>query len=343
MTSADRPRRRRKCAESSPSGSQARRSSVLVASASAGFSSSVPRGRERRCSPRRSRPGSTRRSSRYPDPASQRPSSVSTPSSFASSPGARRSSRASGAASASSSSTRSTRSGRGVRRCSSPAPIELYSWIDPSDFSFYGPWGARNPSGDLIIESRRWRERLFEARAPERRPNPMACKDRRARQPVPRRHARRHGRRRPACTQPAARRHGWNRQPAVHAQGADEPHQHTPGRLIHRPAPARQGRAAHPGRAAAQRADLLHRSDERPARRARPGTDPAWPHGSSRAVPYADQGRPQGRVRPLPQQGLARTRPRHAEAPRRDRPDHERLLAGDDRPDLLDGADECPA
>ena len=27
-------------------------------------------------------------------------------------------------------------------------------------------------------------------------------------------------------------------------------------------------------------------------------------------------------------------------APRRDRPDHERLLAGDDRPDLLDGADE---
>ena len=33
---------------------------------------------------------------------------------------------------------------------------------------------------------------------------------------------------------------------------------------------------------------------------------------------------------------------RHTRAPRRDRADHERLLAGDDRPDLLDGADERP-
>jgi ATP-dependent Zn protease len=32
----------------------------------------------------------------------------------------------------------------------------------------YGPHGAINPSGDLIIESREWRERMFEARAPER-------------------------------------------------------------------------------------------------------------------------------------------------------------------------------
>ena len=39
-------------------------------------------------------------------------------------------------------------------------------------------------------------------------------------------------------------------------------------------------------------------------------------------------------------EGRARGRPRHAEAPRRDRADHERLLAGDDRPGLLDGADD---
>jgi cell division protease FtsH len=32
----------------------------------------------------------------------------------------------------------------------------------------YGPQGAINASGDLIIESREWRDRLFEARAPER-------------------------------------------------------------------------------------------------------------------------------------------------------------------------------
>jgi cell division protease FtsH len=49
-----------------------------------------------------------------------------------------------------------------------------YSWRDVSDFSFYGPWGAQNPSGDLVVETRRWRERLFEQRAPGRRTNPIA-------------------------------------------------------------------------------------------------------------------------------------------------------------------------
>src|ERR671933_973889 len=34
---------------------------------------------------------------------------------------------------------------------------------------FYGPWGAINPSGDLVVESAAWRARLFEQRAPERR------------------------------------------------------------------------------------------------------------------------------------------------------------------------------
>jgi ATP-dependent Zn protease len=34
---------------------------------------------------------------------------------------------------------------------------------------FYGPFGALNSSGDLVVESRQWRERLFEQRAPERR------------------------------------------------------------------------------------------------------------------------------------------------------------------------------
>src|SRR4051812_15269276 len=38
----------------------------------------------------------------------------------------------------------------------------------------YGPHGAINPSGDLIIENREWRERMFESRAPERTsPYPM--------------------------------------------------------------------------------------------------------------------------------------------------------------------------
>ncbi len=33
---------------------------------------------------------------------------------------------------------------------------------------YFGPYGARNPSGDVIIESREWRDHMFELRAPER-------------------------------------------------------------------------------------------------------------------------------------------------------------------------------
>jgi len=33
----------------------------------------------------------------------------------------------------------------------------------------FGPWGALTPSGDLVLETRAWRERMFEARAPEPR------------------------------------------------------------------------------------------------------------------------------------------------------------------------------
>jgi len=36
------------------------------------------------------------------------------------------------------------------------------------DFEFHGPMGALTSSGDLIIENRAWRDRLFEARAPQR-------------------------------------------------------------------------------------------------------------------------------------------------------------------------------
>jgi ATP-dependent Zn protease len=37
------------------------------------------------------------------------------------------------------------------------------------DFLFFGPNGALNPTGDMILETRAWRERLFNERAPERR------------------------------------------------------------------------------------------------------------------------------------------------------------------------------
>jgi cell division protease FtsH len=37
------------------------------------------------------------------------------------------------------------------------------------DFCFYGRFGSLTPSGDLILENRAWRDKLFEARAPQRR------------------------------------------------------------------------------------------------------------------------------------------------------------------------------
>jgi ATP-dependent Zn protease len=41
----------------------------------------------------------------------------------------------------------------------------LTDWTRP----YYGPMGAINPSGDIIIESAAWRDYIFESRAPERR------------------------------------------------------------------------------------------------------------------------------------------------------------------------------
>src|SRR3954451_10485004 len=38
------------------------------------------------------------------------------------------------------------------------------------DFAFHGPWGAQTSTGDLILETRAWRERLFASRAPDPQP-----------------------------------------------------------------------------------------------------------------------------------------------------------------------------
>ncbi|HEX5029139.1 MAG TPA: AAA family ATPase [Gaiellaceae bacterium] len=48
---------------------------------------------------------------------------------------------------------------------------------DVHDYLFYGPFGALNPSGDLILENRQWRDRLFTERAPAS-PGPSAFMDR---------------------------------------------------------------------------------------------------------------------------------------------------------------------
>jgi ATP-dependent Zn protease len=39
--------------------------------------------------------------------------------------------------------------------------------LDLHELLWYGPFGALNPSGDLVLEDRQWRERLFAERAPQ--------------------------------------------------------------------------------------------------------------------------------------------------------------------------------
>jgi ATP-dependent Zn protease len=58
----------------------------------------------------------------------------------------------------------------GMRRQALGAPIPggTATPADLSDHLFFGPNGALTPSGDLILETRAWRERLFAERAPQR-------------------------------------------------------------------------------------------------------------------------------------------------------------------------------
>ncbi len=100
------------------------------------------------------------------------------------------------------------------------APIGGFTPTDISDYLFFGPHGALTGSGDLILETRRWRERMFESRAPER-PGPVRPAD--AARIAAQLHLPRHGPEQRARAQPAARRHGRDRQPAVQQAGADEP------------------------------------------------------------------------------------------------------------------------
>ncbi len=60
----------------------------------------------------------------------------------------------------------------GMRR-QSLAGGTSYQPLDTETRDYYGPWGALNPTGDVIVENEAWREHIFRIRAPEsRRPYP---------------------------------------------------------------------------------------------------------------------------------------------------------------------------
>ena len=305
----DRPRARpgrrqgRGHGRSSSCGRRASSSSCPAASPSAACSSSARRAPARRCSRRRSPPASTRRSWPCPARASRRRSSAWTSwpcSGWATRP---RSSRASGAATASSSSTRSTPSACAAPRSAARAREPLHT-----EMPMFGPRGTRTASGDVIIESREWRDyigaQMADADRPVVRRGPIST-DR------PRRGAG-HVRRRPGQrrAQPAARRHGRRRQPALPPAHLDALRQHAPGRLLRRAAAHLEGRPAPAAAQAAQRSGVLHRRDQRPAGRAGSGAHARRAHGPPGAVPHPQQGRPRRRARLLPRQGRAHARPR---------------------------------
>ena len=139
------------------------------------------------------------------------------------------------------------------------------------DLLFFGPLGSRDPSGDLIVETRAWRDRLFDSRAPQSAgvsgfqlrmasvfnfmfPGGMGGMGGGM-----------------ALNQLLVVMDGIDN-PPWHAAHVHEQAQHAPRRDVHRPALDRQGEAAAPGGAPAQRPDLLHRRHERADRppRSRP-------------------------------------------------------------------------
>jgi ATP-dependent Zn protease len=58
----------------------------------------------------------------------------------------------------------------GMRRAALGGGAPTFSRAELEDYCFHGPFGALTSTGDLILETRAWRERLFAARAPEAEP-----------------------------------------------------------------------------------------------------------------------------------------------------------------------------
>ena len=198
-----------------------------------------------------------------------------------------------------------------------------------------GGTGRSNPSGDMILETRAWRERLFDERAQQARRRPPGSRRHIVNQGVV---PRDDGRRRPARAQPAARRHGRHRQPAV----LPAPRSRTGStRSSTRRTSSRGASAAFALRVPPPRPrggpDLLHRRDERPDR----PLDPALtrPGRMGRHVwlrtPTKDDRKD---IFDLYIEKVAHEPELDTPSARRARAHHGRLLAGDDRAGLLDGA-----
>ena len=143
---------------------------------------------------------------------------------------------------------------------------------DPADIAprlrFFGPNGSITPTGDLVIETRAWRERMFAQRAetpPTGYPTFVERTTRTDPADLPRlRDGRRQG---GHGAQPAADRDGRDRRAAGDAQVLHQPVQHVPRRDVHRPGKVGKVSLRLPPPPPRAGADLLHRRLQRPDRR----------------------------------------------------------------------------
>ena len=227
----------------------------------------------------------------------------------------------------------------GMRRQSLGSGFQPLHGSSLHDELFFGPQGALTWDGDLVLETAEWRERMFEMRAEPRgavyppaiQKLAGAVRD---------------------MMMPGMMGGGGGlalNQLLVVMDGIDDPPLMKRMRtkrintlldaLYIVPRRIREALAAPQASEAQQGGDLLHRGLQRGARAARPRADAPGPDGPPHLLPHAHVGGPPRHLRPLPDEGRPRRGARRAAQARRARARHQRLLAGDDRPGLLDGAD----
>ena len=175
---------------------------------------------------------------------------------------------------------------------------------DPATFEDFASTvrnGSLTPTGDLVLETRAWREQLFAdaCRSGAGRIRPGQAQSSTRRSP-----GMMGGQGQLALNQLLVVMDGIGNPPFSETFFTNRINTFLDATYI---VPRRVAASLRmPPAAAAERADLLHRRDERAARGARPGAHAAGADGSLRLAPHADQAGSARHLRPLPQQGLAR-------------------------------------
>ena len=170
------------------------------------------------------------------------------------------------------------------------------------DHAFYGSHGALNPSQDLILETRAWRDRLFEARAPESRPQKVGFLGGIVKQFMPGMMG--GGMGQLALNQLLVVMDGIDNPPFFKSRTTNWVNTFLDASYV---VPRRIGKAQlRLAAQAAEAADLFHRRDERADQRPRSRTHQAGTHGPARVAADADKARPARHLRPLHQQGRPR-------------------------------------